>query len=56
MNGQGVHLLPDVETILSTALVLQMANPTERFFRVLQDAKSEIPDDDAPTAGACQAL
>lgn len=70
MNGQGAHLLPDVETILSTfrlrsgfrgveyevrqradtqALVLRMANPTERFFRVLQEAKSEIPGDDAPT-------
>src|ERR1035437_6351078 len=70
MNGQGAHLLPDVETILSTfrlrsgfrgveyevrqradtqALVLRMANPTERFFRVLQEAKSELAGDDAPT-------
>lgn len=31
------------------ALVLQMANPTERFFRVLQEAKSEIYRDDGPT-------
>ena len=31
------------------ALVLHMANPTERFFRVLQEAKSEIGHDDAPT-------
>jgi hypothetical protein len=33
------------------ALVLQMANPTERFFRVLQDAKGEIGlNDEGPTA------
>ena len=32
------------------ALVLQMANPTERFFRVLQEAKAETSDDDTPTA------
>ena len=31
------------------ALVLHMANPTERFFRVLQEAKSNIGGDDAPT-------
>jgi hypothetical protein len=31
------------------ALVLQMANPTERFFRVLQEAKSEVGREDAPT-------
>ena len=31
------------------ALVLQMANPTERFFRVLQEAKSETSRDAAPT-------
>jgi len=31
------------------ALVLQIANPTERFFRVLQEAKTETSDDDAPT-------
>jgi hypothetical protein len=31
------------------ALVLRMANPTERFFRVLQDAKSEAGDGDHPT-------
>jgi len=31
------------------ALVLQMANPTERFFRVLQEAKSALYLDDAPT-------
>jgi len=31
------------------AVVLQMANPTERFFRVLQEAKSEVDRDDAPT-------
>src|SRR5450759_1031881 len=70
MNEQTVHLLPEVETILTSfkrrsgfygveyevkrradtqALVLQMANPTERFFRVLQEAKSEIDRDDAPT-------
>jgi hypothetical protein len=30
-------------------LVLQMANPTERFFRVLQEAKSETYPDDGPT-------
>jgi hypothetical protein len=31
------------------ALVLQMANPTERFFRVLQEAKAGIEGDDGPT-------
>ena len=31
------------------ALVLQMANPTERFFRVLQDAKSESTSENPPT-------
>lgn len=31
------------------ALVLQMANPTERFFRVLQEAQSEKTSDDVPT-------
>ncbi len=30
------------------ALVLQMANPTERFFRVLEEARSERNRDDAP--------
>jgi hypothetical protein len=32
------------------ALVLHMANPTERFFRVLQEAKAETEGDDFPTA------
>ena len=31
------------------ALVLQMANPTERFYRVLQEIKAEIKQDDVPT-------
>lgn len=70
MNVHAVHLLPEIETILTAfgrrsgfngveyevkqradrqALVLRMANPTERFFRVLQEAKSEIVNDDPPT-------
>jgi hypothetical protein len=70
MNEQAVHLLPEVEAVLTNfrrrsgfdgveyevkqrgdtqALVLQMANPTERFFRVLLEAKSDIARDDAPT-------
>lgn len=31
-------------------LVLQMANPTERFYQVLQESKSEICDDEGSTA------
>ena len=33
----------------SQALVLQMANPTERFFRVLQEARSELANQNGPT-------
>jgi hypothetical protein len=33
----------------SQALVLQMANPTDRFFRVLLEARSEVGRDDGPT-------